>query len=102
MITMIVVCMACLFAKSFLSIHTYPEYKGAGTTLMFKINPFAANFVREDRFEANRISPLRICHDEMIVIGQNTLEHIFKIPLLVYLFIVLFLINIYRKIKNQR
>lgn len=102
LITAIAVCVICLFAKSFLALHTYPEYD-PGTTLMFKLNPLAANIVHnsvlEDRYHTNQTSPLRIYHDES-VLGEETLVHIFKIPLPIYLFTLLFLTYIYRKTKN--
>ncbi|MDR2914099.1 MAG: hypothetical protein LBV74_04600 [Tannerella sp.] len=96
----IVVCMLCLLMKSFLAIHTYPEYKGDGVNLMFKLNPLGENFVCEDRYDADIESPLHICKDEFTFIGQDILESIFKIPLPVYLFLLLLLVAIYLKMKN--
>ncbi|WP_163355135.1 hypothetical protein [Dysgonomonas sp. 25] len=100
LITAIAICAVCLFAKSFLAIHTYPEYKGDGVTLLFKLNPLGENFVQEDSYTDDMKSPLRICKDEMMFIGQDTIEHIFKISLPIYLFTLLLLVSIFLKIKN--
>ncbi len=90
LISTLVICGLCLLVKSFLAIHTYREQEGGPTVnLMLKLNPFGANFVREDTFEADMASPLRICTDEMMFIGQDTLEYIFCVPLLTWLLLLL-------------
>ena len=98
----IAICTFCVLAKSFLAIHTYPEYKGDGVILMFKLNPLGENFVREDRYDADFNSPLKICKDEMMFVGQDVLESIFQIPLPIYIFILLLLIFVYVNNRNPK
>lgn len=96
----IVVCGVCLFAKSFLVLHTYPEYKGDGVVLMFKLDPLEPDHVREDTFEADLVSPLRICRDEMKFVGQDMLEGIFALPLAVWLFLFLLPLAVWLKMRH--
>ena len=100
LIAALVVCGLCLVAKSFLAIHTYPEYKGDGVMLMIKLDPLGPDFVQEDTFRADQKSPLRICWDEMIFVGQNLLEGIFKVPLPVWLFVFLLLLAVLLKMQR--
>ena len=96
----IVACSFCLFAKSFLAVHYYPE-GGAEVNLMFKLDPFGDNFVGDrDRFEADMQSPLRIYTDEMMVVGEETLEGISKVPLVIYVFCLTALIAALLKLKK--
>jgi len=96
----IVACSFCLFAKSFLAVHYYPE-GGAEVNLMFKLDPFGDNFVGDrDRFEADMQSPLRIYTDEMMVVGEETLKGISKVPLVIYAFCLTSLIAALLKLKK--
>ena len=96
----IVACSFCLFAKSFLTVHYYPE-GGAEVNLMFKLDPFGDNFVGDrDRFEADMQSSLRIYTDEMMVVGEETLEGISKVPLVIYVFCLTALIAALLKLKK--
>ena len=102
LLSAIVLCIVCLFVKSFFAIHTYPEYKGVGVNLMLKVNPWDANFVCEDRQDADMESPLHICWDEMMFIGQNTIEGIFYFPLSAYISFLVLLAAIYLKLRNPK
>ena len=96
LITVITVCTVCLLVKSFMAIHYMPELDGGGMSLVFKANPLGDNLIFEDRDEARYFLTT---HPEAYA-GNSLFDYIFKIPLPVYVFIILLLVSVWIKKKN--